>query len=134
MQAIADVVGLSPSACQRRIVAMEKAGVIEGYSARLSPAALGISMIFYLEITLNNQTEQTLSQFEAAALALPQVLECHLMTGKADYLIKVAAVDTQAYEQLYRRAIASLPHVSHIQSSLVMKTVKPWRGYMGGRA
>jgi DNA-binding Lrp family transcriptional regulator len=62
-------------------------------------------------------------------LERPEVLECYLTTGSADYLVKVAAKDTKSYEQIYKRIIASLPHVSRIESSLVMKTVKAWSGY-----
>ena len=86
-------------------------------------------MTFYVEISLEGQSDDILSAFEAAALARPEVLECHLMTGEADYLIKVATPDTQNYERIYRRIIAALPHVNHIKSSLVMKTVKRWHGY-----
>lgn len=126
---ISEAVGLSPSACHRRIGLLETRGVIEGYRAQLSAEQLGYNMTFYVEVTLEGQSEAILSAFEKAALARPEVLECHLMTGNADYLIKVAAPDTKAYERLYKRTISALPHVSRIQSSLVMKTVKRWRGY-----
>ena len=125
----ASKVGLSLSACHRRIGQLEKAGLIERYAARLNGAALGYGMIFYLEVSLESQAESALTAFETAALANNHVLECHLMTGDADYLIKVACTDTQDYEQLYRRTIAALPHVTKIKSSLVMKTVKRWKGY-----
>jgi DNA-binding Lrp family transcriptional regulator len=126
---IGEKVGLSASACHRRIGIMEKSGVIERYAARLNGEALGFNMTFYVEVTLEGQSEMILSTFEKAAVARPEVLECHLMTGSADYLIKVAAPDTKEYERLYKRVISALPHVSRIQSSLVMKTVKRWGGY-----
>ncbi|MGB0907469.1 MAG: Lrp/AsnC family transcriptional regulator [Maricaulaceae bacterium] len=126
---ISETVGLSPSACHRRIGQLEAGGVIERYAARLSGEALGYAMTFYVELSLDSQSEAALSAFEKAALARPEVLECHLMTGSADYLIKVAAPDTQSYERIYRRTLAALPHVNRIQSSLVMKTVKRWTGY-----
>ncbi len=126
---ISERVGLSPSACHRRIGLLEERGVIERYAARLNGVALGYVMTFYVEISLESQSEILLSEFEAAALASPEVLECHLMTGSADYLLKVAAPDTQSYERIYRRVIAALPHVSGIQSALVMKTIKRWNGY-----
>lgn len=122
-------VGLSASACHRRIGILEKAGVIEGYSARINGEKIGYNMTFYLEVTLDSQNDAVLSKFENAALARPEVLECYLTTGAADYLIKVAAPDTKSYERIYKRSIAALPHVSRIQSSLVMKTVKAWSGY-----
>ena len=131
-QTIADIsgqVGLSASACHRRIGILEERGVIERYAARLNGNALGYVMTFYVEISLESQSEAVLAAFEKAAIARPEVLECHLMTGSADYLMKVAAPDTQAYERVYRQVISALPHVSHIQSSLVMKTIKRWNGY-----
>jgi len=127
--AIGEKVGLSASACHRRIGLLEERGLIETYTARLNGTALGFAMTFYVEVTLEGQSEAILSAFEKAAVARPEVLECHLMTGQADYLIKVAAPDTADYERIYRRTIAALPHVSRIQSSLVMKTIKRWTGY-----
>ncbi len=126
---IAAKVGLSTSACHRRIGLLEDKGIIERYAARLNGEKLGYNMTFYVEVSLEGQTEAILSAFENAALARPEVLECHLMTGQADYLIKVAAPNTPDYERIYRRTIAGLPHVARIQSSLVMKTVKRWHGY-----
>lgn len=126
---IADIAGLSTSACHRRIGILEDKGIIERYAARLNGEKLGYNMTFYVEVTLEGQSEAILEAFEKAALARPEVLECHLMTGSADYLIKVAAPDTKEYERLYKRVISALPHVNRIQSSLVMKTVKRWNGY-----
>ena len=126
---IGDKVGLSASACHRRISLLEKDGVIENYTARLNGEKLGYNMTFYVEVSLESQSDAVLSAFEKAALGRPEVLECYLTTGAADYLIKVAAPDTKSYERIYKRTIAALPHVSRIQSSLVMKTVKRWSGY-----
>ena len=122
-------VGISAPPCLRRVRALEENGYIDGYGARLSGEKLGYSMVFFVEVSLDSQTEAALAAFESAAIRRPEVLECHLMTGDADYMIKVAAQDTRDYESTYRKVIASLPHVSRIQSALVMKTVKPWLGY-----
>ena len=127
--AIGEKVGLSPSACHRRIGLLEERGLIERYTARLNGEKLGFMMTFFVEVTLEGQSEAILSAFEKAAVARPEVLECHLTTGHADYLIKVAAPNTADYERIYKRSIAALPHVNRIQSSLVMKTVKRWAGY-----
>jgi DNA-binding Lrp family transcriptional regulator len=127
--AIGEQVGLSASACHRRIGLLEERGLIERYAARLNGEKLGYAMTFYVEVTLEGQSEAILSAFERAAVARPEVLECYLMTGQADYLIKVAAPDVSDYERIYKRIISALPHVSRIQSSLVMKTVKRWTGY-----
>ncbi|NNC37450.1 MAG: Lrp/AsnC family transcriptional regulator [Acidimicrobiales bacterium] len=126
---IAEKIGLSPSACHRRIGILEKNSVIEGYKAQINGDKLGYHIAFYVEVSLESQSEQVLAAFEAAVQARPQILECYLMTGSADYLLKVAAENTREYERIYRRIIAALPHVSGIQSSLVMKQVKRWAGY-----
>lgn len=126
---IAEKVGLSPSACHRRIGILEKNKVIEGYKAQINGDKLGYHIAFYVEVSLESQSEQVLAAFEAAVKSRPQILECYLMTGSADYLLKVAAENTREYERIYRRIIAALPHVAGIQSSLVMKQVKRWNGY-----
>ncbi len=126
---LAQDVGLSTSAAHRRIGILEKNGFIQGYHARLDGPKLGYQIEFFVEVSLESQSEKVLEEFEAAVLARPQILECYLMTGQADYLLKVAAENTREYERVYRRTIAALPHVSKIQSSLVMKAVKRWEGY-----
>lgn len=126
---IGEMVGLSPSACHRRIRLLEDRGLIEGYGARLSAEKLGLTMSFFVEVTLEGQSEAVLGAFERAAVARPEVLECYLTTGPADYVLRVAARDPDDYEHIHRGVISGLPHVTRIQSSLVMKTVKPWRGY-----
>lgn len=126
---VAEHVGLSLSACARRIKSLEERHYIDGYCARLNGERLGYKMVFLVEVSLDSQTGKALAAFEKEALERPEVLECYLMTGDADYLLKVAAKDTADFEQRYRRAIASLPHVTKIQSALIMKTVKPWRGF-----
>lgn len=126
---LGETIGLSPSATHRRVHLLEERGIIEGYSARLNGERLGYAMTFFVEITLEGQSETVLAAFEKAASAQPDVLECYLTTGEADYVLRVAAQDTDDYERIHRKIISGLPHVTRIQSSLVMKTVKPWRGY-----
>jgi DNA-binding Lrp family transcriptional regulator len=126
---IAAQIGLSTSAAHRRIGILEKSGYIEGYHARLNGEKLGYQIEFFVEISLESQSEKVLAAFEKSALARPQILECYLMTGSADYLLKIAAANTKEYERIYRRTIAALPHVTRIQSSLVMKAIKRWQGY-----
>ena len=126
---IAEKAGLSPSACHRRMKLMEASGVIEGYGARLSREALGLTIEFFVEISLQTQSEEALERFEKAAGLVPEILECHLMGGQFDYLLRVAAVDAQDYERIHRTRIARLPGLARIQSSLALRTVKGWRGY-----
>jgi len=126
---IAEEVGLSASACHRRIKLLEESGIIHSYVARLSPKPLGLSLIVFVEITLSSQSEDVLAAFERAILAAPDILECHLMAGRADYLIRVAARDTEDYERLHRELISRLPGVARVQSNFSLRTVRSWRGY-----
>jgi len=126
---LAEKAGLSPSACHRRIKLLDQAGVIEGYAARLSREKLSLTIEFFVEISLQTQSEDALERFEKAVALVPEILECHLMGGQFDYLLRVAAVDAQDYERIHRTRIARLPGLARIQSSLALRTVKGWRGY-----
>lgn len=83
---------------------------------------------FCVEISLNEQTDEALSAFEAAVTRVPEVLECHLMTGAADYFLRVAVRTIADYERIHREWLGRLPHVARIETSLRLRTVKPWRG------
>jgi Lrp/AsnC family transcriptional regulator, leucine-responsive regulatory protein len=120
---LAQRAGLSQSACLRRVQRLEELGVIEGYGARLSAAALGKSDTVYIEITLTSQSEAVLDAFERAVAASPDILECHLMAGDYDYLLRVAVADTADYERLHRKQLAAFPHVARIRSHFVLKQV-----------
>ncbi|MEE9588545.1 MAG: Lrp/AsnC family transcriptional regulator [Hyphomicrobiaceae bacterium] len=126
---LADQAGLSPSACHRRIGLLEERGYIAGYVADLNGAALGYRIEFFVEVSLNAQSEDALNAFESAVGRVPEILECYLMAGQSDYTIRIAASDTADYERIHRERIARLPHVARIQSSLVLRTVKRWTGY-----
>jgi Lrp/AsnC family leucine-responsive transcriptional regulator len=126
-------VGLSPSACHRRIGLLEEAGVISRYVAVLDAATLGLGIEFNVEVSLNSQTDEALTAFEKAVNRVPEILECHLMTGQADYVLRVAARNIADYERLHRERIGRLPHVARIESSLRLRTVKPWQGYVLSR-
>ena len=126
---LAEAVGLSASACHRRIKLLEGRGVIASYGATLSRLALGYATEFFVEISLLSQTEDALTRFEQAVVRVPEILECHLMSGQADYLLRIAATDASDYERIHRTRIAKLPGVSRIVSSLALRTVKSWTGY-----
>jgi DNA-binding Lrp family transcriptional regulator len=131
-QSIADLAAkaaLSPSACHRRVKLLEDAGAIEGYTAKLSRTALGFTNEFFVEVSLSSQTEEAFEKFERAILREPEILECHLMSGQFDYLLRIAATDATDYERIHRSKISRLPGVQRIQSSLALRTVKPWGGY-----
>ncbi len=126
---LAQKAGLSPSACHRRVKLLEDAGVIDGYVARLSREKLALTIEFFVEISLQTQSEDALERFEKAVALVPEILECHLMGGQFDYLLRVAAADAQDYERIHRTRIARLPGLARIQSSLALRTVKGWGGY-----
>lgn len=129
MAELAEKVALSPSACHRRIKQLEADGVIQGYGARVDGKALGFEMEFFVEVSLGSQDSATLKAFEAAVRRVPEIMECHLMTGQADYIMRVAAADAADYERFHRERIGELPGVSRIQSSLVIRTIGRAAGY-----
>jgi Lrp/AsnC family transcriptional regulator, leucine-responsive regulatory protein len=122
-------VGLSASACHRRVKLLEEAGIIVGYVARLDRARLGLGMEFFVEVALRMQTDKAFDAFERAVLAMPEILECHLMAGGSDYLLRIAAADPDAFERIHREQLAKLPHVARIESHLSIRTVRRFTGY-----
>jgi Lrp/AsnC family leucine-responsive transcriptional regulator len=126
---LASKAGLSASSCHRRVKLLEEVGVITGYTATLNRTALGLANEFFVEVSLSAQTEEAFEKFEKAILHVPEILECHLMSGQFDYLLRVVAIDAADYERIHRSRISRLPGVQRIQSSLALRTVKPWAGY-----
>ncbi|MBV7377446.1 Lrp/AsnC family transcriptional regulator [Maritimibacter dapengensis] len=120
---LADKVHLSPSACHRRVQRLEKEGFIKDYVALLDPRAMGYPTIVFVEITLSGQADELLAAFEREVSLVPEVLECHLMAGKADYILKVVARDTDDFARVHRQKLASLPGVLGMQSSFALRTV-----------
>lgn len=121
---IAARAGLSPSTCHRRIKALEEGGVILGYSAHLDRKRLGFANEFFVEVSLAAQTEEAFEKFEKTVAKVPEILECHLMSGQFDYLLRVIARDAEDYERIHRTRLARLPGLQRIQSSLALRTVK----------
>lgn len=121
--ALAEKVGLSQSACSRRLDNLEREGVIRGFHARLSNAALGYRMTALVHISLSGQFEKTLSEFEAAIKRCPNVLSCHLMSGEYDYILRIAARDLEDYERIHKQWLTAMPHVTRINSSFALREV-----------
>ncbi len=121
---LSEKVNLSPSACHRRVRALEQSGLIRGYVALLDPRGMGRPVTVFVEITLSGQVDELLDAFEAAVSRIPDVLECHLMAGTADYLLKVVARDSEDFAQIHRRHLARLPGVQTMQSSFALRTVR----------
>lgn len=126
---IATKAGLSPSTCHRRIKAMEEQGLILGYTATLNRKQLGLANEFFVEVSLVAQTEEAFEKLEKAVQRVPEILECHLMSGQFDYLLRVVARDAEDYERIHRTRLARLPGVQRIQSSLALRTVKVLSGF-----
>ena len=122
--ALAQSVGLSPSPCLRRVRALEAAGVIRGRAAIIDAAAVGLPVSVFLQVTLERQTEANLEAFEAAVTNAPEVMECYLMTGDADYLLRVVVADLGAYERFLMDHLTRIPVVANIRSSFALKQVK----------
>lgn len=120
---LADAVGLSPSPCLRRVRALEDAGVITGYAALVDQEAVGLPVSVFIMVTLERQIEHALEEFEAAIRALPEVMECYLMTGDSDYLLRVVTRDLRAYEAFLMEHLTKFPGVSSIKSSFALKQV-----------
>ena len=119
--ALAAEAGLSASACLRRVRRLEEKGVIRGYAAILAPSAPEAVITVMVYITLERQTEDCLSRFEAAARRHPEIRECYLMTGAADYFLKVEVPDAAAFERVHTEILAAMPGVSRIQSSFAIR-------------
>ncbi|MEX0345733.1 MAG: Lrp/AsnC family transcriptional regulator [Rhizobiaceae bacterium] len=121
--ALADTVGLSQSACSRRLDILEKEGVVRGYHARLSNAALGHGVTVIVHMSLSGQSEKVLAEFEASVKRCPNVLVCYLMSGEYDYLLRVAARDLADYERIHKEWLSAMPHVTRINSSFALREV-----------
>jgi Lrp/AsnC family transcriptional regulator, leucine-responsive regulatory protein len=121
---LAEAVGLSPSPCLRRVRELEQLGTIRRYVALLDPAAIGLPVSVFVNVTLERQVETALERFEAAILKRPEVMECYLMTGDADYLLRVVTADLSAYERFLVEHLTRVPGVASIKSSFALKQVK----------
>ncbi len=121
--ALAEAVGLSQSACLRRLRLLERSGVIRGYTAIIDEPDARETVTVIVQITLERQTEEHLSRFEVATRRLPEVCECYLMTGMSDYLLRVEARDAADYERIHKEQLSRLPGVARIQSSFAIRRV-----------
>lgn len=120
---LAKKVGLSASACSRRLSILEQGGAIRGYRADINPTALGLTVIAYVHITLDRQAIEELSRFEHAVRSISAVLDCHLMAGEADYILRVAARDIADYERIHRDQLSKLPGINSMTSSFALREV-----------
>jgi Lrp/AsnC family leucine-responsive transcriptional regulator len=121
---LADKVGLSATPCSERVKTLERLGYIESYSAKLNPRLLQLELLVFVEITLIRTSPDVFEEFSQAIVVLPQVLECHLVSGNFDYLIKARVANMAAYRQLLGETLLTLPGVSDSRTYVVMEEVK----------
>ena len=120
---LASEVSLSESACLRRVKALEESGLIEGYTALINQQKAGYPVNVFVSMTLDRQSQSGLTAFETAVRKIPEVMECYLMTGEHDYLLRVVVADLVDFERIHSQHLTRLPSVLSIQSSFAMRTV-----------
>jgi Lrp/AsnC family transcriptional regulator, leucine-responsive regulatory protein len=121
---LADKINLSASPCIRRVRQLEESGVIQRYVTLLNPATVGLPISVFVNVRLEKQNNHNLKYFEDAIATCPEVMECYLMTGDADYLLRVVLSDLESYEHFLRDKLTMIPGVSTIQSSFALKQVR----------
>jgi DNA-binding Lrp family transcriptional regulator len=129
---LAAEVGLSASACHRRVKLLEETGIIAGYAARLDRERLGFPVQVFVEITLSSQSQEALTAFETAVNRFEEILECHLTTGQADYFLRVVARDVADYDNIHRNCLARLPGVARMHTIFVLRQIRAFQGYPVG--
>ena len=123
-QELADKVGLSPSPCLRRLRALEKSGVIRGYSVDVDRKAYGLPVTVFVRVKLDKHTEETVSNFENHVRKIENIIECHVMTGLSDYLLKVVTEDLASYERFVRAHLHPIGGIASIDTSFAYGEVK----------
>jgi Lrp/AsnC family transcriptional regulator, leucine-responsive regulatory protein len=121
---LAERVGLSPSPCLRRVRALERDGVIRRRVTLLDPAAVGLPVSVFVQVTLERQVEHALDTFERTVLGWPEVLECYLMTGDSDYLLRIVVPDLESYQRFLMQHLTRVPGVASIKSSFALRQVE----------
>ena len=124
MKDLGEQVGLSITPCIERVKRMERDGIISGYYARVNPAALGASLLMFVQITLANKSGEMFDQFRREVLRIPQVLECHLVSGDFDYIIKARIQEMTEYRKLLGDILLQLPGAAQSKSYVVMEEIK----------
>ncbi|NIO38923.1 MAG: winged helix-turn-helix transcriptional regulator [Burkholderiales bacterium] len=124
LQEISSRVGLSTTPCWNRIKKMEAEGVIQGYTVRIDPSAIGFTETVIVQVTLDSHSDETLFKFGKQLEQIPEVLEAYLVSGDYDYYIRIAVKDTRDYERLLRESLYRIPGIRHSKSTFVLRTLK----------
>ncbi len=121
---LARKIGLSPSPCLRRVKLLEETGVIERYVALVNPAKVGIGLTVFVRIWLTNQDAKTIDQFTAEVERLPEIVECHLMAGDCDFMLRVVAEDLDGYRRFQRDYLTQMKGVQSVKTEIPMQKIK----------
>ncbi|SOB87581.1 transcriptional regulator, AsnC family [Sphingomonas guangdongensis] len=125
---LAERVGLTAPPCLRRVRALEESGAIKGYHAALDPGSLGYTITVFAMVSLKSQAEADLAAFERHVAAIPEVRECHMLNGEIDFILKIVATDLRAFQELLTTQLTPAPNVSHVKTSLTIRTSKDMPG------
>ncbi|SLN39485.1 Leucine-responsive regulatory protein [Pseudoruegeria aquimaris] len=120
---LSEKVGLSPTPCARRVAKLEASGVITGYRAEVNPAALGLPLTVFISVELERQSSEDLAVFERAVARFPEVVECHLLTGSRDILLRVVAADLAAFDRFMEDGLMRVPGIRNLNSSFTLRTM-----------
>src|SRR5215470_14583519 len=120
---LADAVSLSPSACLRRVKALEASGIIEGYRAEVSRLRAGLGLTVFIGLKVEGHSQETSSRIERALLAIPAIVACYLVSGPNDFLVEAAVPDLASYEQLLLGEILTIPSIVEAQSTFAIRSV-----------
>lgn len=116
--------GISAPPCLRRVRALEKAGLIKGYHAEVNAEALGFTVTVFAQVGLSSQAEADLRAFEQLVGSYPEVRECHMLAGEADFLLRIVATDWDAYQRFLTSKLTPAPNVSHVKTALAIRSTK----------
>ena len=120
--------GITPPPCLRRVRALERNGFVRGYHAEVNPEALGFTVTVFAQVGLVSQAESDLNAFEDMVQSWPEVRECHMLAGEADFLLKIVAADWDAYQRFVTTKLTAAPKVAHVKSALAIRTTKSLPG------
>lgn len=129
---VASEIGLSTSACHRRVRLLESRGVISGYSAQVNPEVLGLRLEVFVEISLSGQDGKTLDDFERSVALYPDILECWLTAGGSDYHLRLMASDMSDYDRIHRTVLSRLPAVAAMKTRFALRKIKHFSGHALG--
>lgn len=131
LQELSGRVNLSPSPCARRVRLLEQGGFIKGYSAQIDEAKMGFPFSVFISVKLDHQVDDRLQAFEHSISRFDEVIDCWLMTGNRDYLLRVAVADLEEFEHFLTRRLTKLPGVASIESSIPLRRVKKGQSRLG---